>query len=84
MKQACIAAKERWARKRVRPRKLTVGFVDRLPPGQREVHNFPALNLGVQPQVPPEKWGLWKLRGYSELADPWTADRFSSASSSAI
>ena len=31
---------------------------DRLPPGQHEVKNWPVLDLGVQPDIPPEKWSL--------------------------
>src|SRR5947209_1863664 len=32
--------------------------VERLPPGQRQVHNFPVLDLGVRPDVPPDQWEL--------------------------
>jgi DMSO/TMAO reductase YedYZ molybdopterin-dependent catalytic subunit len=31
---------------------------DRLPPGQRQVHNFPVLDLGMRPVIPLEKWEL--------------------------
>lgn len=30
----------------------------RLPPGQHEVKNWPVLDLGIQPDIPREKWSL--------------------------
>jgi DMSO/TMAO reductase YedYZ molybdopterin-dependent catalytic subunit len=58
MKEAYIAAKERWARKMAGAAKLEVRSTDRLPPGQRQVHNFPVLDLGVKPEVPTDRWEL--------------------------
>src|SRR5437870_5595686 len=29
-----------------------------LPPGQHEVKNWPVLDLGIQPDIPVEKWSL--------------------------
>lgn len=54
-----IAAKEKWARER----RLITGTMDeahehRLPPGQREVKNWPVLDLGVQPDLVKEDWKL--------------------------
>ena len=51
MKDAYIAAKERWARKMAGKEKPTVRSENRLPPGQRQVHNFPTLDLGIQPEI---------------------------------
>ena len=65
MKESYIAAKERWARKQAGMERPLVRSKDRLPPGQREVHNFPVLDLGVQPVVPLDQWGL-KLHGKVE------------------
>jgi DMSO/TMAO reductase YedYZ molybdopterin-dependent catalytic subunit len=65
MKEAYIAAKERWARKMAGKERPTVRSLDRLPPGQRQVHNFPVLDLGVRPGVPLEKWEL-KIHGHVE------------------
>ena len=48
MKDSYIAAKERWARKMAGQATPTVRSQDRLPPGQRQVHNFPVLDLGVR------------------------------------
>ena len=60
-----IVRKERWARKMAGLEKPTVRSHDRLPPGQRQVHNFPVLDLGTQPEVPLDKWEL-KIHGHVE------------------
>ena len=52
VKQKLIEAKQRWAGE---GRLLTGAAADpatRLPPGQRQVENWPVLDLGVQPNVP--------------------------------
>ena len=60
-----IARKERWARKMAGQEKPAVRSTDRLPPGQRQVHNFPVLDLGNHPGVPLEQWAL-KISGHVE------------------
>jgi DMSO/TMAO reductase YedYZ molybdopterin-dependent catalytic subunit len=65
VKEAYIAAKERWARKMAGRDKPTVRSTDRLPPGQRLVTDFPVLDLGVQPEVPTERWSL-RIHGHVE------------------
>jgi DMSO/TMAO reductase YedYZ molybdopterin-dependent catalytic subunit len=65
VKEAYIAAKERWARKQSGLAKPTVRSSDRLPPGQRQVENFPVLDLGVKPEVAPDRWEL-KIGGHVE------------------
>ena len=65
MKDSYIAAKARWAQKMAGNARPAVRSVDRLPPGQRQVHNFPVLDLGVQPVVPLDKWEL-KINGAVE------------------
>jgi len=65
MKETYIAAKERWARKQAGQAKPTPRSEGRLPPGQRLVTNFPILDLGVQPEVPLEKWRL-RIHGLVE------------------
>jgi len=67
MKESYIAAKERWARKMAGKPPPPVRSTDRLPPGQRQVYNFPVLDLGVRPEVPLEKWEL-KVTGLVENA----------------
>jgi len=65
MKEAYIAAKERWARKMAGQEKPVARASGRLPPGQRQVQNFPVLDLGVKPEVPIERWEL-KIGGHVE------------------
>ncbi len=65
MKAAYIAAKERWAQKLSGKAKRQVRSTDRLPPGQRLVTDFPTLDLGIQPEVPLDKWEL-KIHGKVE------------------
>ena len=60
-----IARKERWARKMSGQGKPTLRSTDRLPPGQRQVQNFPVLDLGNHPEVPLDKWEL-KIHGHVE------------------
>jgi hypothetical protein len=57
MKDKYIAAKERWAAKQAGRAKPVVRSTDRLPPGQREVKNFPVLDMGLQPEVARGKSG---------------------------
>jgi len=60
-----VARKERWARKMAGKEQPAVRSEDRLPPGQKLVHNWPVLDLGVHPEVPIEKWEL-KIHGKVE------------------
>jgi DMSO/TMAO reductase YedYZ molybdopterin-dependent catalytic subunit len=65
MKESLIAAKERWARKMAKTTPPSTRSGERLPPGQRQVHNFPVLDLGLRPEVALEKWEL-KIHGKVE------------------
>jgi DMSO/TMAO reductase YedYZ molybdopterin-dependent catalytic subunit len=65
MKERYIDAKERWARKMAGAAKPTQRATGRLPPGQRQVHHFPVLDLGFQPDIPLEQWSL-KVHGLVE------------------
>src|SRR5687767_6382516 len=67
MKEAYIAAKERWARKMAGTERRQIRSEDRLPPGQHQVTNFPVLDLGVRPEVPLEKW---ELRIHGQVENP--------------
>lgn len=59
VKQKLVETKQKWAGE---GRLLTGQSADpaaqRLPPGQREVKNWPVLDLGIQPDVPTAKWRL--------------------------
>lgn len=65
MKDSYIAAKERWAQKMSGKIKPAIRSENRLPPGQRQVHNFPVLDLGIHPEIPLDKWEL-KIHGKVE------------------
>jgi DMSO/TMAO reductase YedYZ molybdopterin-dependent catalytic subunit len=64
MNEHYVARKERWARK-MAGQKPAARSTDRLPPGQRQVHNFPVLDLGIQPDIAREEWAL-KIHGQVE------------------
>jgi len=59
VKQKLVETKQKWAGE---GRLLTGMSADpaqqRLPPGQREVKNWPVLDLGIQPDIAPERWRL--------------------------
>lgn len=72
IKDKLIATKQAWAR----AGRLLTGrdgdpAIDRLPPGQRLVKDWPILDLGIQPEVPREDWNL-KIDG--AVAGPVTWD----------
>jgi len=76
IKQKLVASKERWARE---GRLLTGTSGDpaevRLPPGQRQVKDWPVLDLGIQPRLPPARWRL-TADGLVEEPMSWDWDAF--------
>ncbi len=76
IKDKLIATKEAWAREG----RLLTGTTgdprrERLPPGQRQVKNWPVLDLGVQPDIPLDKWRL-TIDGLVENPVRWTWQDF--------
>lgn len=69
-----VESKQRWARE---GRLLTGDTADpewdRLPPGQRLVEHWPVLDLGVQPEIPLDKWRL-TIDGLVEAPTVWRWD----------
>ena len=70
-REKLVRAKEKWAREG----RLLTGRPgdpkrDRLPPGQRQVSDWPVLDLGVQPSVSPETWSL-TIDGLVEAPVVW-------------
>lgn len=66
-----VESKKRWAREG----RLLTGATsdperDRLPPGQRLVETWPVLDLGVQPEIPLDKWRL-TIDGLVEAPAVW-------------
>jgi DMSO/TMAO reductase YedYZ molybdopterin-dependent catalytic subunit len=76
IKEKLIRSKEKWAGEgRLITGRPDLGHVDRLPPGQKLVTNWPVLDLGVQPDVKPEAWRL-RIGGLVENPIAFTLDQF--------
>ncbi len=59
-KERYIAAKQKWAEKQ-KAAGVTArasASTERLPPGQKLTAGFPVLDLGVQPEIPLERWAI--------------------------
>lgn len=76
VRKKLVESKERWARegrlltgRRARPE------AERLPPGQRLVENWPILDLGIQPDVPLDRWKL-QVDGLVENPLAWDWETF--------
>jgi DMSO/TMAO reductase YedYZ molybdopterin-dependent catalytic subunit len=75
IRRKLIETKQAWARDgrlltgRAAPR------TSRLPPGQREVKNWPVLDLGVQPEIPAQRWTV-AVDGLVEIPLVWDWDAF--------
>jgi DMSO/TMAO reductase YedYZ molybdopterin-dependent catalytic subunit len=76
IKDKLIRSKQEWAEQgRLITGRPDLGHVNRLPPGQREVKNWPVLDLGVQPDVKRENWRL-QIMGLVENPVALTYDQF--------
>ena len=74
-KEKLVETKKAWARAgRLLTGKTAEHGVDRLPPGQRLVENWPVLDLGIQPDIDRAEWRL-KVDGLVEapLTFDWDA-----------
>ena len=71
MKEKYIAVKERWAAKRAGQAWPREHSLDRLPPGQRQVTNFPVLDMDIHPQV---EHSDWRLTIHGLVENPATLD----------
>src|SRR3954451_9002915 len=70
-----IERKERFARKMAGKARATVRSTNRLPPGQHLTTGFPVLDLGIQPEIPLDKWRL-DVGGLVENPKTFTWDDF--------
>lgn len=76
VKDKLIRTKQQWAQwGRLLTGRRDTQRSNRLPPGQKEVKNWPVLDLGVQPDVKPEKWHL-RVTGLIENPLVWTLPEF--------
>jgi DMSO/TMAO reductase YedYZ molybdopterin-dependent catalytic subunit len=72
LKEKLIAAKQRWAKEgRLLTGAPDVAHKRRLPPGQREVKDWPVLDLGVTPSVDVRDWSF-TVGGLVEQPLKWT------------
>ena len=64
--------KQRWAQEgRFLTGRSARAGADRLPPGQHQVKDWPVLDLGVQPEVPLDRW---ELRVFGAVAEQMSWD----------
>src|ERR1700719_1867111 len=76
IKGKLIRSKQQWVESgRAITGRPDLGHVNRLPPGQKLVANWPVLDLGVQPDVKPENWRL-RIGGLVENPVAFTLDQF--------
>lgn len=76
IKDKLIRSKEDWAKQgRLLTGRSDFGRVNRLPPGQKEVTNWPVLDLGIQPHVRPQDFRL-EIGGLVENPVIWDLDEF--------
>ena len=71
-----VDTKMKWAREgRLLTGDAPAASKPRLPPGQREVKNWPVLDLGIRPEVTKANWKL-EVDGLVEAPLAWTFDAF--------
>jgi len=58
-KEKLLGSKKKWAEEgRLLTGRPDAAKVQRLPPGQREVKNWPVLDLGIKPKIATQDWRL--------------------------
>lgn len=76
IKDKLIRKKQEWAKEgHLLTGRPDLGHVNRLPPGQKEVNNWPVLDLGVQPNIQPNAWRL-TVDGLVEKPMVWSLEEF--------
>ena len=76
IKDKLIRSKQDWAKEgRLLTGMPDEGHANRLPPGQKEVKNWPVLDLGVQPNIVPQAWRL-TVGGLVGNPMVWTLEEF--------
>jgi DMSO/TMAO reductase YedYZ molybdopterin-dependent catalytic subunit len=74
VREKLVQAKEQWAR----DGRLLTGLghsTRRLPPGQRQVQDWPVLDLGITPNIPTREWNL-TVAGAVEKPFTWSWEDF--------
>lgn len=76
VKDKLLGAKRQWAAEgRLLTGRPDLERVNRLPPGQREVKNWPVLDLGIKPEISHADWRL-TVDGQVEAPLTWTFEAF--------
>jgi DMSO/TMAO reductase YedYZ molybdopterin-dependent catalytic subunit len=70
VRRKLVETKKKWALDGRLLTGITQPRARRLPPGQREVKNWPVLDLGVHPNVPAKEWEM-KVGGLVETPVTW-------------
>ena len=70
LKNKLIDSKQKWAESGRLLTGKTAAHSQRLPPGQRQVENWPVLDLGIQPEIPTHAWRLF-VDGEVESPTTW-------------
>lgn len=72
-----VESKQKWAEEGRLLTGAAAPRADRLPPGQREVKNWPVLDLGIQPEIALDQWEL-TIDGLVENPTSWGWTQFKS------
>jgi len=75
LKNKLIDSKQKWAESGRLLTGKTAAHTQRLPPGQRQVENWPVLDLGIQPEIPTHAWRLF-VDGEVENPTTWKWGEF--------
>ena len=75
LKNKLIDSKQKWAESGRLLTGKTAAPAQRLPPGQRQVENWPVLDLGIQPEIPTHAWRLF-VDGEVENPTTWKWGEF--------
>ena len=75
LKNKLIDSKQKWAESGRLLTGKTAAHSQRLPPGQRQVENWPVLDLGIQPEIPTHAWRLF-VDGEVESPTTWKWGEF--------
>ena len=75
LKNKLIDSKQKWAESGRLLTGKTAAHAQRLPPGQRQVENWPVLDLGIQPEIPTHAWRLF-VDGEVESPTTWKWGEF--------
>jgi DMSO/TMAO reductase YedYZ molybdopterin-dependent catalytic subunit len=83
LKNKLIDSKQKWAESGRLLTGKAATHAQRLPPGQRQVENWPVLDLGIQPEIPTHAWRLF-VDGEVESPTTWKWGEFTDLPKTAL